>query len=119
MPHSRGHQHYTRVLPQDAEAPGEEEGCGRGSDHRRGLQRGWSAPAHHQAEVDAVLGQGEGRQARRGVRAACNSDQGCSEEGVYADWTRWEEQEGGIHRACGGGAEAAGECIEAGEVLLQ
>ena len=28
MPHSRGHQHYTRVLPQDAEAPGEEEDCG-------------------------------------------------------------------------------------------
>jgi hypothetical protein len=35
MPHSRGHQHHTRVLPQDAEAPGEEEGSGRGVEKKK------------------------------------------------------------------------------------
>ena len=61
----------------------------------------------------------QGWQEGRGVRATCNSDQGCSEEGVYTDRARWEEQQGGIHNACGGGAEAAGECSKGGEVLLQ
>ena len=69
--------------------------------------------------MEAVLGQGKSRQEGRGVRDACNSDQGCSEEGIRADRAKWEEHEGGIHRTCGGGVEAAGECIKGGEVLLQ
>ena len=33
---------------------------------------------------------------RGGVIAACNSDQGCGEEGVHRGRARWEEQEGRV-----------------------